>query len=72
MVAICASCSQLRDASLHTSNGWICNPCERSASTIVKVYVINGRRFHKLLRGVEVKSETPTTAIAGVSERKGR
>jgi hypothetical protein len=55
---------------MHCAQGWVCNPCERSASTIVQVYVINGQRFHKLLRGVEVKTETAAGSAAAV--RKGR
>lgn len=70
MTIICACCGLLKEASLHTSNGWLCNPCERSASTIVQVYVIRGQRFHKLLKGVEVKTGTAGAANADRSERQ--
>lgn len=70
MTAQCASCGQLREGCLHTAQGWICNPCEKSASTIVQVYVINGRRFHKLLKGIEVKTETPSAVTEGASRKE--
>lgn len=72
MTIVCSSCGRLVPGSLHTANGWICNPCERSASTIVVVYVINGRKFHKVLKGVEVpKHEAPAAVTTGASSMKG-
>lgn len=67
MTVQCAACQLLREGSLHTANGWICRPCELSASTIVMVYVIGGQRFHKLLKGVQVPAPESSRAAA----RKG-
>lgn len=64
MVKQCASCGLLKQAELHTSGGWLCIVCVRSATTVVVTYVINGVRFMKSLKEIQQK-ETPTRSVAG-------
>lgn len=70
MVKVCASCNDLKDADTHTSEGWLCRPCVRSASTVIETLYINGQRFHRCLKGLSPKRETPTALTAGASGKE--
>lgn len=50
MMVSCIVCGEVRPGEVHFAEGWMCARCVHKASTIIGVYIIEGKKYHRHLK----------------------